>query len=94
MYRGALTFYLGKAWRNRGMEDWRSANFLSFHVDGSEAEWRHLRARNDFTATSDIEMTIRMSYTYGQWAKKQDRLEQLGFSPDPDGHSLCSCKRS
>ena len=45
--QGSRKEEVGKVWRVKGMEDLRSANFLSFHVDGSEAEWRHLRARNE-----------------------------------------------
>ncbi len=47
-------------------------------------------AAGEIRPTSDIDMTIRVSYTYGQWAKLQERLGQLGFFPDPDGHSICS----
>ena len=49
-------------------------------------------AAGEIRPTSDIDMTIRMSYTYGQWASMQERLLQLGFSPDPGGHALCSYK--
>lgn len=49
-------------------------------------------AAGEIRPTSDIDMTIRMSYTYGQWASMQERLAQLGFSPDPDGHAMCSYK--
>lgn len=47
-------------------------------------------AAGEIRPTSDIDMTIRMSYTYGQLASMQERLAQLGFSPDPDGHAMCS----
>ncbi len=49
-------------------------------------------AAGEIRPTSDIDMAIRMSYTYGQWASMQERLAELGFSPDPDGHAMCSYK--
>ena len=79
MYRGALTFYLGKAWRNRGMEDWRSANFLSFHVDGSEAEWRHLRARNESYLMWSLTITSLTLVPYVPLSPCQGDLEGADF---------------
>ena len=49
-------------------------------------------AAGEIRPTSDIDMTIRVAYTYGQWAKMQERLSELGFSPDPEGHARCSYK--
>lgn len=49
-------------------------------------------AATEIRPTSDIDMTIRVAYTYGQWAQLQERLGQLGFQPDPEGHAMCSYK--
>ena len=47
-------------------------------------------AAGEIRPTGDIDVTIRIAYTYGEWAMKQERLAQLGIYPDPDGHAICS----
>lgn len=47
-------------------------------------------ATGEIRPTSDIDMTIRIAYNYGQWTQIQKRLAELGFNPDPTGHSMCS----
>lgn len=42
--------------------------------------------------TGDIDMTVRISYSYSEWAKVEARLSELGFKVDPFGHALCSYK--
>lgn len=37
-------------------------------------------------------MTVKIAYTYGQWAEIQERLAQLGIHPDPKGKAICSYK--
>jgi len=49
-------------------------------------------AAGEIRPTTDIDMTIRMAYTYGQWAKMQERLSELGFKPDHEVHTMCSYK--
>jgi len=49
-------------------------------------------AAGEIRPTSDIDMTIRLAYSYAQWAQMQERLAQLGFFPDPQGHAMCSYK--
>jgi len=39
--------------------------------------------------TTDIDITVRI-LNYAAWAKMQNRLTELGFHPDPQGHALCS----
>lgn len=46
-------------------------------------------AADEVRPTADIDMTIRLT-GFSQWAKMQDRLLELGFSPNPQGHAICS----
>ncbi len=39
--------------------------------------------------TNDIDLTIQLT-GYAEWAKMQERLSQLGFYPNPEGHAICS----
>ncbi len=39
--------------------------------------------------TDDIDVTINL-INYASWVEMQERLAQLGFSPDPEGHAICS----
>lgn len=39
--------------------------------------------------TDDIDVTINL-VNYTSWVQMQERLAQLGFSPDPEGHAICS----
>ena len=49
-------------------------------------------AASEIRPTSDIDMTIKVALNYGEWAKLQERLGQLGIHPDPEGHAMCSYK--
>ena len=44
---------------------------------------------DEIRPTADIDLTINL-LNYADWAKMQERLATLGFSPDPDGHAICS----
>ncbi len=46
-------------------------------------------AADEIRPTVDIDMTIQLS-GFNEWAKIQERLLQLGFSPDPNGHAICT----
>ena len=48
-------------------------------------------AADEIRPTSDIDMTVNL-LNYKDWAKIQKRLFELGFNPDPLGHSICSYK--
>lgn len=39
--------------------------------------------------TDDVDVTINL-VNYAAWAQMQERLAVLGFSPDPNGHAICS----
>ncbi|MFH4969335.1 hypothetical protein V8G61_14110 [Gaetbulibacter sp. M240] len=39
--------------------------------------------------TDDIDVTINL-VNYASWVKMQERLLDLGFSPNPEGHAICS----
>ncbi len=53
---------------------------VSLYIDEPTEELRQ---------TDDIDVTINLvNYTY--WVQIQERLAQLGFSPDPEGHAICS----
>lgn len=49
-------------------------------------------AAGEIRPTTDIDMTIRLAYSYSQWAAMQERLSELAFYPDPEGHAMCSYK--
>jgi hypothetical protein len=46
-------------------------------------------AADEIRPTGDIDMTIKLA-GYGNWVKLQERLIELGFSPNPEGHAICS----
>lgn len=48
-------------------------------------------AADEIRPTSDIDMTINLA-NYAEWAQMQERLSELKFYPDPQGHSICSYK--
>ncbi len=39
--------------------------------------------------TDDVDVTINL-VNYASWVQMQERLATLGFSPDPEGHAICS----
>jgi hypothetical protein len=39
--------------------------------------------------TDDVDVTINL-VNYAAWVQMQERLTELGFSPDPKGHAICS----
>ena len=49
-------------------------------------------AAQEIRPTSDIDMTIKLTHNYAEWAKFNERLSELGFNPNPEGHSICSYK--
>jgi len=48
-------------------------------------------AADEIRPTTDIDMTINLA-NYKEWAKMQERLNELNFYPDPFGQSICSYK--
>jgi hypothetical protein len=46
-------------------------------------------AADEVRPTSDIDLTIQLT-GYKEWTKIQGRFLELGFLPDPEGHSICS----
>lgn len=44
---------------------------------------------DEIRPTSDIDMTIKL-LKFSNWVKMQERLSELGFYPDPFGHTICS----
>lgn len=46
-------------------------------------------AADEIRPTGDIDMTINLQ-NFAGWTKMQERLAYLGFSPDPNGHAICS----
>jgi hypothetical protein len=48
-------------------------------------------AADEIRPTQDIDITVRI-LNYAAWAKMQNRLSELGFHPDPQGHAICSYK--
>ena len=46
-------------------------------------------AADEIRPTGDVDMTINL-LNYSDWVKMQERLADLGFSPDPQGHAICS----
>jgi predicted nucleotidyltransferase len=48
-------------------------------------------AADEIRPTSDIDMTINLA-NYVEWVQLQERLAELKFYPDPQGHSICSYK--
>jgi hypothetical protein len=54
---------------------------ISLYTDDEAAE--------EIRPTGDIDLTIQIS-GYAGWVQVQERLCQLGFTPDPNGHAICS----
>jgi len=48
-------------------------------------------AADEIRPTKDIDMTINLA-NYTEWVQMQERLADLGFYPDFEGHSICSYK--
>lgn len=46
-------------------------------------------AADEIRPTTDIDLTIQLT-GYSDWTKLQERLLQLGFSPDPEGNAMCN----
>lgn len=56
---------------------------ISLYTDDPAAE--------EIRPTADIDMTINL-VNYAEWTKMQERLAELGFYPDLEGHAICSYK--
>jgi len=54
---------------------------VSVYTDDASAD--------EIRPTADVDLTIDL-LNYSDWAQMQERLAELGFSPDPDGHAICS----
>lgn len=50
------------------------------------------KAAQEIRPTSDIDMTIKLAHNYAEWTKINERLSELGFYPDPNGHAIYSYK--
>lgn len=48
-------------------------------------------AADEIRPTGDIDMTLNLM-SFASWTKVQERLAELDFYPDPEGHSICSYK--
>lgn len=46
-------------------------------------------AADEVRPTGDIDLAIQLT-SFAEWAKMQENLAALGFSPDPEGHAICS----
>jgi predicted nucleotidyltransferase len=46
-------------------------------------------AADEVRPTADIDMAIQLT-GYSEWVEVQQRFKELGFIPDPQGHSICS----
>lgn len=44
---------------------------------------------DEIRPTGDVDLTINL-LNYADWAQMQERLTELGFSPDPNGQAICS----
>ena len=44
---------------------------------------------DEIRPTGDIDLTINL-LNFAEWAQMQERLAELGFSPDPERHAICS----
>lgn len=49
-------------------------------------------AAQEIRPTSDIDMTIKLTHNYAEWTKINERLSELKFYPNPEGHAMCSYK--
>lgn len=54
---------------------------VSLYVEDEPAE--------EVRQTDDVDVTINL-VNYTAWVLMQERLAALGFSPDPNGHAICS----
>jgi hypothetical protein len=54
---------------------------VNLYVDEEAAE--------EVRQTDDVDVTINL-INYTAWVQMQERLAELGFSPDPEGHAICS----
>ena len=54
---------------------------VNLYVDEEAAE--------EVRQTDDVDVTINI-INYAALVKMQERLSDLGFNPDPNGHSICS----
>ena len=54
---------------------------VNLYVDDEAAE--------EVRQTDDVDVTINL-INYNAWVQMQERLAELGFNPDPKGHSICS----
>lgn len=54
---------------------------ISLYTDDEAAE--------EIRPTADVDMTIQLA-GFSDWVKMQERLAELKFSPDPNGHAICS----
>ncbi len=48
-------------------------------------------AADEIRHTQDIDMTLNI-FNLNHWQQVQEKLESLGFYPDPFGHAICSYK--
>jgi hypothetical protein len=48
-------------------------------------------AADEIRPTADIDLTINL-LNFKDWTRMQQRLAELRFFPDPDGHAICSYK--
>ncbi|MDO5970902.1 hypothetical protein Q4Q35_13905 [Flavivirga aquimarina] len=44
---------------------------------------------DEIRPTGDVDLAINL-INYSAWAQMQERLANLGFCPDPEGHAICS----
>jgi len=49
-------------------------------------------AADEIRPTSDIDLTVNLGDSYNNLVKTEERLRELEFYPDPEGHSICSYK--
>jgi len=49
-------------------------------------------AADEVRPTTDIDLTINLGDSYANFVKTEERLRELEFYPDPEGHSICSYK--
>lgn len=54
---------------------------ISLYTDDPSAD--------EIRPTADVDMTIKL-LNYNDWNKMQERLAELKFFPDPNGHAICS----
>lgn len=49
-------------------------------------------AADEIRPTTDIDLTVNLGDSYNSLVKTEERLRELEFFPDPEGHSICSYK--